>query len=283
MTWQTYTSRLILDTGSCLACCPDERRSTYDEPLDRKTPSIFQFYANVLRGNPSNKLTCPRCQERYTQDTTSATESIIPSWEELQGLSVRRQTVADRREAALKRYRAELERFADTSFTAGDSKLSGDGPDIVSIHAEPQLRFETVGIEHRIFNNLGSDSDSTETLHISQVVNFHIQLQIEAEKVGRVEAQIGPSWAAVKGFIEQRLLQRHGKSYDSTLGVEQTSTLIVPARRLVRVTLQWKRAWEDGTVIVGDPSRPQFVIPYHMTTALAYDKTTEDHVSDLAG
>jgi hypothetical protein len=280
--WRTYSHRLIHETGACLACGSEGMRPSYEKPVKWKTRSPWEAMGFVPR------VQCPRCHEQYSSQTSNATESMVPAWQELEKLPSRRANIVARRRQMLAQYRLQLRKYREELNRFDSSPLSTPAPpanggineDIVSIVPAAELRSESIGTEQRIFNNLGSDSASIETLRISQVASFHLQFEENSDETASRELKLGPSWLTLKGSIEQRLLERHGRSLGASLAVDQTSTITVPARRLVRVTLEWKRVWEDGAILIGDPTQPIYEVPYHITTNLSYHKTTQDESND---
>ncbi len=50
----------------------------------------------------------------------------------------------------------------------------------------------------------------------------------------------------------------------------------MPPRKHVRVTLAWKRVWQDGVIKLSTRAGEQIELPYSMTVDLSFDKKTVD-------
>ncbi len=68
----------------------------------------------------------------------------------------------------------------------------------------------------------------------------------------------------------------HSVGVKSTFTVQRMSEIRVPARKHVRVTLTWKRIWQDGIVNLRTTQGVDVAVPYSLTVDLGFDKKTDD-------
>lgn len=147
----------------------------------------------------------------------------------------------------------------------------------VSGFSSGKRRTEPIGTDSTDFDNSESFSSSVETLHISHTTAIEVQLDEEAATLtggGGSVALIG--LADFSGKLEQQLRRHHSVGMSSTLNFQRTSEIHVPPRKHVRVTLAWKRVWQDGVIKLSTRAGEQIELPYSMTVDLSFDKKTVD-------
>jgi hypothetical protein len=150
------------------------------------------------------------------------------------------------------------------------------GAVVASISAGKR-RAEPIGNEHTDYDNSESSSSSVETLHITHSTEFAMHLDEDKATVtggGGSVAMVG--FANISGSLQQTLRKHHSVGVTSTISVERTSQITVPAHKHVRVTLKWKRIWQDGIVNLRTTTGVQIAVPYSMTVDLSFDKKTRD-------
>jgi hypothetical protein len=151
-----------------------------------------------------------------------------------------------------------------------------DRATVVSI-TTGKRRSETIGTERTDFDNSGSSSSSVETLHITHSTEFAIAFSEEKARVAGGQSSVGLiGFADISGRLEQTLRAHHSVGVKSTFTVERTSQIQVPARTHVRVTLTWKRIWQDGIVNLRTKSGTDVAVPYSLTVDIGFDKKTVD-------
>ncbi len=151
------------------------------------------------------------------------------------------------------------------------------GATIVSIEAGKR-RAEPIGSDPPTnYDRSQTSSSSTETLHITHSTQFAMRIFEESATLtggGGSVALMG--FAGISGTLEQRLLKHYSVDVTSTLTFERMSQMEVPAGKHVRVTLSWKRIWQDGVVSLRTRSGSQVVVPYSLTVDLSYDQKVVD-------
>ncbi len=134
-----------------------------------------------------------------------------------------------------------------------------------------------MGTEQIDFDNSNSSSSSVETLHITHSTEFAISFDQErATAAGAGTSVTLLGFAAVSGGLQQTLRSHHSVGVKSTFTVQRISEIRVPARKHVRVTLTWKRIWQDGIVNLRTTQGVDVAVPYSLTVDLGFDKKTDD-------
>jgi len=155
-----------------------------------------------------------------------------------------------------------------------DNTINLSGSTLIAV--QPQTRrVENLHDETRDFDNSGSDSSSIEKLRISHTSAFGLELQTEHIKTAKGTLGtrvIGLANAVAQ--LEMSLRDRYKFALESTRTLEQVSEISIPERTHIRITLHWKRTWEDGVAILGQKTQPVAQIPYSVTVDLHYSKTT---------
>jgi hypothetical protein len=153
---------------------------------------------------------------------------------------------------------------------------SMDGATIASI-AAGKRRAEAMGTEQIDFDNSNSSSSSVETLHITHSTEFAMRFDQERATLSGGGASVGLiGFAGISGGLQQTLRSHHSVGVTSTFTVQRISEIQVPARKHVRVTLTWKRIWQNGVVNMRTTSGVKVAVPYSMTVDLGFDKKTVD-------
>jgi hypothetical protein len=148
---------------------------------------------------------------------------------------------------------------------------------VVASIAAGKRRAEPIGSEDTEYDNSESSSSSVETLHITHSTEFAMHLEEEKATVGGGGGSVALiGFANISGSLQQTLRRHHSVGVTSTFTVERTSQITVPAHKHVRVTLNWKRIWQDGVVNLRTTAGAQVAVPYSMTVDLSFDKKTVD-------
>ena len=151
-----------------------------------------------------------------------------------------------------------------------------DRATVVSIKTGKR-RSEPIGTEQIDFDNSGSSSSSVETLHITHSTEFAISFSEERATVAGGQGSVGLiGFADISGSLQQTLRTHHSVGVTSTFTVERISEIQIPPRKHVRVTLAWKRIWQDGIVDLRTKQGAEVAVPYSLTVDLGFDKKTID-------
>lgn len=70
--------------------------------------------------------------------------------------------------------------------------------------------------------------------------------------------------------------QQNNIQATSTLSIERTSHQTIPPQTHVRITLYWKRIWQDGVIILRTVDGVRVSLPYSFTMQLDFSKKVED-------
>jgi hypothetical protein len=76
--------------------------------------------------------------------------------------------------------------------------------------------------------------------------------------------------------MENSLSVRYSPSWKQSITREQNTAISVPAGRKIKVTVRWKRIWQEGVIVLRHPSGPAAHVPFRVTVMLAFDKETVD-------
>lgn len=143
-------------------------------------------------------------------------------------------------------------------------------------------RLELIGAEQYDFDNSESSATSVETLRIFNSTQFILKFDTGNAVLRGGQSAIGIlDFAKIQGQLQSNLLSQYSLSEQTTLTVERTSQINIPAQAHVRVVVNWKRVWQDGVVILRTRSGVDVEIPYSITIDLIFDKTLTDIPSDL--
>ena len=138
-------------------------------------------------------------------------------------------------------------------------------------------RLEPIGSEAYDFDNKGSSSTSEETLEITNTTEFVMTFEKESATVKGGKGSVNVlNFASLEGDLESTLRRQYSIQATSTLSVQRTSRITIPPRTHVRVTFNWKRVWQDGTISVRTANGLEVALPYSITVDLSFDKTTQD-------
>lgn len=81
---------------------------------------------------------------------------------------------------------------------------------------------------------------------------------------------------SVEGQLQNTLRSQYSVQATSTFSVERTSKITILPQTQVRVTFNWKRVWQDGTINLRTSQGADVALPYSITVDLSFDKTTVD-------
>jgi len=138
-------------------------------------------------------------------------------------------------------------------------------------------RSEPIGTEVINFDNSNSSSSSVETLHITHSTEFAISFDEERATMAGAGTTVSiVGFGGIEGNVQQTLRRHHSVGVTSTFTVQRISEVTVPAHKHVRVTLSWKRIWQDGIVNLTTRGGLEIAMPYALTVDLSFDKKTDD-------
>ena len=138
-------------------------------------------------------------------------------------------------------------------------------------------RSEGIGTETYDFDNSGSSSTSEEMLQITNETQFVMVIDGERSSVKGGNSTFGIThFASIEGQVQNTLRNHYSVEATSKLTVERSTRISIPPRTHVRVTLNWKRVWQDGVINLRPPSGHAVAVPYSVTVDLSFDKKTVD-------
>jgi hypothetical protein len=138
-------------------------------------------------------------------------------------------------------------------------------------------RLEPIGTDQYDFDNSASSATSIETLRIFHSTQFILVFDIDHAVLRSGQSSVGiMDFARIQGRLQSSVMSHLSLTEQTTLTVERTSQINIPANAHVRVALQWKRVWQDGIVALRTRSGFDVEIPYSVTTDLVFDKTLTD-------
>lgn len=272
----SYAARRIEETGTCPACSQNSRIYARAELAFRMITEL-KDPLSLMQG-----VTCPRCAKRWPLTTAIRIGSIHylplldldPPWTTYHGPGVGPPLTpgAPSPRAAL----SSVARGPDSTINAAPKEVSVRNAAVLRIDAGGRTT-EILGDEVHEFDNSASSSTSVETLDIAHT--SAVVIELSSARAQNVTGNAGIrilDFVNVQGTVDNALRARHSLSTTSSLTIRRTSQISIPARKHVRVTLHWKRIWEEGKVTLGNRGNPVAQIPYRLTVDLHFDKTTRD-------
>jgi hypothetical protein len=266
-TWYlSFNARSIRDTGRCSL-----------DPGGRKRPYPNAEIADPAPGGAKTLVKCPVCgtsRSKYTTLAGFSSHSYVALRRPLAGRSGGQPGAGAAGGTGVHVTQPARDRVAPQQ--RAPEMYSMDGATLASIEAGGR-RAEAIGTEQIDFDNSKSSSSSVETLHITHSTEFAMRFDQERATLsggGASVALIG--FAGISGSLQQTLRSHHSVGVTSTFTVQRISEIQVPARKHVRVTLTWKRIWQDGVVKMRTTSGVKVAVPYSMTVDLGFDKKTVD-------
>jgi hypothetical protein len=140
-----------------------------------------------------------------------------------------------------------------------------------------QRRLEPLSPEQYDFDNSESSATSVETLRIFNSTQLVLKFDLSRATLRDGQSSVSIlDFAKVQGQLKSKLLSQYSLTQQTTLTVERTSQINIPARAHVRVVLNWKRVWQDGIVVLRTRSGDDVEFPYSVTVDLIFDKTLTD-------
>jgi hypothetical protein len=267
----TFDARSIRDTGRC-SWDPGSRTTPYPEAeiADPQPSQLTQIMA-VVR--------CPVCgmsRRQYTRlESESSSTLFVPFWQRTGGPAGPAWGAGGGSPPAALTSPRTRDLGAQRQ-PAPTPTYSMDRATVASI-AAGERRAEPMGTEQIDFDNSNSSSSSVETLHITHSTEFAISFDQErATTAGARTSVTLLGFAAISGSLQQTLRSHHSVGVKSTFTVQRISEIRVPARKHVRVTLTWKRIWQDGIVNLRTTQGVDVAVPYSLTVDLGFDKKTDD-------
>jgi hypothetical protein len=116
-----------------------------------------------------------------------------------------------------------------------------------------------------------------ETLKIAHTTQFVMMFNVEKAVVAEVRAETGVfDFAKIEAKLQGTVRQQHNIQATSTLSIERTSQQTIPPQTHVRITLYWKRIWQDGVIILRTVDGVRVSLPYSFTMQLDFSKKVED-------
>ena len=136
---------------------------------------------------------------------------------------------------------------------------------------------EPIGEEVRIFDQSRTTASAVETIGLSRTAEWAFTIDTSRARV--LGGNAGPNvtgLASLQGKMENSLLVRYSPSWKQSITREQSTAITVPAGKKIRVTVRWKRIWQEGMIVLRHPSGPTSDVPFRVTVMLAFDKETVD-------
>jgi hypothetical protein len=158
----------------------------------------------------------------------------------------------------------------------GPPRISLQKARILSVEVGAR-RLEPIGSESYDFDNSGSSSTSEETIQLTNTTQFLMSFDVDNATTKGGNASVGLlHLISFEAELQNTLRKQYSMQATSTLSVQRTSRITIPANTHVRVTFNWKRVWQDGTIHIRPAGAPDVALPYSITVDLSFDKTTTD-------
>jgi hypothetical protein len=142
---------------------------------------------------------------------------------------------------------------------------------------ETSQREELIGEETRIFDQSQTKASAVETIGLSHTAEWGVTIDTNDARAfgGNAEVKI-LGVGSVGGSIERRLTETYSSKWKQSTSRQQTTSISIPAGGKVRVTVRWRRIWQQGVVTLENPAGARASVPFEVTIMLGFDKVTED-------
>ena len=139
---------------------------------------------------------------------------------------------------------------------------------------------EPIGEEVRTFDQSRTTASSEETISLSHTSEWTATVDTsKGMTVGGTGQAKVMGLGSVQGTIEANLTKRYLKTWKAATSRHQSTKVNVPAGRKVKVTVRWKRIWQEGKVTLRARDGSLVNVPFRVTVGLSFDKQTEDEGS----
>jgi hypothetical protein len=138
---------------------------------------------------------------------------------------------------------------------------------------------ESIGEETRIFDQSQTTASAVETMGLSHTAEWASTVDTTRARTFGGSAGLSIAIlgiASLQGKMENSLSVRYSSSWKQSITREQSTAITIPAGKKVRVTVRWKRIWQEGVIVLRSPSGPRAYVPFRVTVMLAFDKETVD-------
>jgi len=77
--------------------------------------------------------------------------------------------------------------------------------------------------------------------------------------------------ASVRGNIDATLTNKYSATWKQSISRQQRTAITIPAGKKVKVTIRWKRIWQEGEVTLRNPAGTLVRLPFRVTVMLGFD------------
>jgi hypothetical protein len=136
---------------------------------------------------------------------------------------------------------------------------------------------EPIGEEKRTFDQSRTTASSVETIGLSHTAEWTVTVDAsEAQIVGGTGQLTLIGVGSVQGKIEASLTKKYSNSWKTATSRKQETNITVPAGKMVKVIVRWKRIWQEGEVHLRARDGTLVALPFRVTVGLSFDKEIVD-------
>jgi hypothetical protein len=142
---------------------------------------------------------------------------------------------------------------------------------------ETTRKEEPAGEESYDFGQSGTTASAVETIGLSHTTEWAVTIDTARARTtgGNAELRL-VGVASVRGNIDATLTKKYSATWRQSISRQQSTAVTIPAGKRVRVTVRWKRIWQEGEVDLRTPTGTIVTLPFRVTIMLGFDKETVD-------
>jgi hypothetical protein len=143
--------------------------------------------------------------------------------------------------------------------------------------SETTRKEEFIGEERYTFGQLGTTASAVETIGLSHTAEWTVTVDTARARTlgGSAELRVF-GLASIRGTIETSLTEKYSDAWKQSTSRLQSTAVSVPAGKKIRVTVRWKRIWQEGEVTLRKSDGTLATVPFRVTVMLGFDKETVD-------
>ena len=160
--------------------------------------------------------------------------------------------------------------------SAMQARMDFSNSSIVKISETSRME-EPIGEERYIFGQKGTTASAVETIGLSHTAEWTVTVDTARARTLGGSTGLGVSGlASIRGTIEASLTEKYSDTWKQSTSRQQTTAVSVPAGKKIRVTVRWKRIWQEGEITLRKSDGTQATVPFRVTVMLGFDQEIVD-------